>query len=271
MLRLFTSDIIVTRKARVLCYATIAIIFLWAIGSIVGTAISCPPSNYVRDVRASHNSTPRMIQWRLTAAFDVLTELLLVLLPIMFVWPINMRRRIKTQVAIAFGFRLPLIAIAVVHLHYVLEYSRANSNPRAIIPALVLQQCELLWSLISATIPTLKKFMQTFSSGFGMEIDLDTAYGHRSGPHNYKTYTLGSGQRSTGFTMPIDPDTNVRQPQRNISNTEVPQSIQDSSSEESLGEPHTRPQSGYTSHSSQEMIIKREVGWRVSYEDRQQQ
>lgn len=273
MLRLFTRDIVVTRKVRFLCYATIAATVLWAIGSIAGTAVSCGPADFVRGGEINHCPT-RLLQWRLTAIFDIITELLLVVLPILFVWPIRMKRHIKTQVAVAFSFRLPLIAIAALHLHYVSKYNDAANTSQAIVPALVLQQCELLWSLISATIPTLKKFMRTFSSGFGMEIDLDSPYGYRSGPHDDKTYILGSNQRAEGFILPINPDTNACKSQVIVSTTEDPQS-QVNMFHEEVSEPRgscSRPQSGYTSHSSsREMIIKREVEWQISYEDRERQ
>ncbi|KAJ4986414.1 CFEM domain-containing protein [Stagonosporopsis vannaccii] len=268
MLRLFTRDIVVTRKARILCYTTIAITILWALGSIIGMALSCSPSDFVRDGGPNHCRT-RLLQWWMTAAFDIVTELLLVILPTLFVWSIRMKRHIKTQVAIAFGFRLPLVAIAAVHLYYVSKYSNATNMSRSIIPALVLQQCELLWSLISATIPTLKKFMRTFNSGFGMEIDLDSPYGHRSGPDDDKTYILGSGQRSEGFILPINPNANAHKHQEVIASDETPRS-QGNRYYHEVSEPNetsSRPQSGYTSHSSRDMIIKREVGWRISYED----
>jgi len=47
----------------------------------------------------------------------------------------------------------------------------------------VCQQIELSWSLISATIPSLKSFVKSFNSGFGLTIDpKNTArYGPPSG------------------------------------------------------------------------------------------
>lgn len=261
MLRIFTRDITVTRRTRIVCFATITTTVFWAIGSIVGTALTCSPADFVRNEQWSRCST-RLLQWQVTAAFDILTELLLLILPILFVRSIQMNHDVKTQVAVAFGFRLPLIAIAAVHLHYVSKYSRAANISQAMIPALILQQCELLWSIISATIPTLKKFMRTFSSGFGLDIDLDCSYGPRSGSHGNKTYIMRSRQRTESFTLPMTQDESAP--------VEVPENIHKYSLNEGpseLCEPCSRPQSGHTSHSSREMIIKRKVEWRISYEE----
>jgi len=194
---LFTRDIEVTRRSRLLCYATIAMTVLWAIVSLIATTMACSLSDYVKGI-ANGRCNQRLGYWKAMTAFNILTEALLFALPILFVWPIQMKRYIKAQVAIAFGFRLPLIGIAAVHLHYVSAYSNAANASRVIISALVVQQCELLWSLLSATIPTLKAFMRTFNSGFGMEVDLDSPYGHRSGAQDTRIYILGSAQHSAG-------------------------------------------------------------------------
>jgi hypothetical protein len=107
---------------------------------------------------------------------------MLMLLPILFIWPVQMKRHIKFQVAIAFGFRLPAVGFAAAHLHYVSVYTKSSNIPMAIVPALLYQQCELFWSLLAATIPTLKAFMRSFNSGFGMEMSLDGyGYGYGSG------------------------------------------------------------------------------------------
>lgn len=268
MLRLFTRDIVVTRRSRLLCYATIAVVVFWAIGSLVATAISCSPSQYVRGI-SDGRCNNRLGLWKVIAAVDILTEVLLVTLPMLFVWPIQMKRYIKIQVAIAFGFRVPLIAIAAVHLHYVAAYSNGANTPQAIIPALVLQQCELLWSLLSATIPTLKAFMRTFNSGFGMEIDLDSPYGHRYGPPDSKTYILGSAQHPAGREVTV-PAAIELENQESLSSQDQKLAkvctLNDEATDSSAS--CARPQSSLTTHSSQDMIIKREVAWRVSYEQK---
>ncbi|KAH6625721.1 hypothetical protein C7974DRAFT_206270 [Boeremia exigua] len=273
MLRLFTRDIIVTRRARILCHTTIAVTLLWAISSIVGTAVSCSPSDFVRDGTTSHCSR-RLHQWKVTAALDILTELSLVLLPILFVWPIQMKRHIKVQVAVAFGFRIPLIAIAAVHLHYVSRYNNESNMSQAIVPALVLQQCEVLWSLLSATIPTLKAFMRAFNSGFGMEMDVYSPYGQRYGPQGSKMYILGSVHGSADRNTATTPDACINEHQARPSSVEIIQGVKIHSLDEEAFDSDgsdRRPMSSVNSDSSQDMIIKRETTWSVSYEESSRQ
>ncbi|KAF2026158.1 hypothetical protein EK21DRAFT_12166, partial [Setomelanomma holmii] len=181
MLRLFTRDISVTKRARMLCIATLALTIVWAIGSIIAIALPCnlsgPDQKSAVKLQQCHD---KLTRWRVIAAFDMVTELLLVALPVIFIWPIQMKRYIKLQVAVAFGFRIPVIGFAALNLQYISRYVDSDNVSYHIIPALVCQQYELFWSLLSATIPTLKSFMRSFNSGFGMEIDLDKPYSYGS-------------------------------------------------------------------------------------------
>lgn len=263
MLRLFTRDIEVTRRSRLLCYATIAITVLWAIGSLIATTMACSPSNYVKGV-SDGRCNNRLNYWKAMTALNILTEILLFALPILFVWPIQMKRYIKVQVAIAFGFRLPLIGITAVHLNYISAYSNATNISQAIISALVVQQCELLWSLLSATIPTLKAFMRTFNSGFGMEIDLDSPYANHSGAQDSRTYILGSAQHSSRSGTARIPGVTTAGPRKDTNPAELHVSNKKATG---LSESRTRSQSSFTGQSSRELIIEREVAWRVSHEE----
>ncbi|KAF2751775.1 hypothetical protein M011DRAFT_393108 [Sporormia fimetaria CBS 119925] len=201
MLRLFTRDMKVTRKSWVLCHATIGLVIIWAIGSIVAVSVSCSPSAFIKDPR--NQCKNQVTRWRVITTFNIVLELLLMLLPIFFIWPIQMKRYIKLQVVIAFGFRLPVVGFSAAHLYYVSRYSSSANVSEDIIPAMLYQQFELFWSLLAATMPTLKAFMRSFNSGFGMEIDLDgygSAYGshsHGSRGQNRGSYPLQSLQSAT--------------------------------------------------------------------------
>ncbi|PSN70771.1 hypothetical protein BS50DRAFT_517405 [Corynespora cassiicola Philippines] len=199
MLRLFTRDIEVTRKSWVLCHITVAFTIAWGFGSIVALSVSCIPSSLISD-DASRLCSSQLLRWRIIAFTDIFIEIMLISLPVIFIWRIQMKRYIKLQVVVAFGFRLPVIAFAVAHLHNVATYLKGGSKSKGMIAVLVYQQFELFWALMSATIPTLKTFMRSFNSGFGMEIDLD-GYGYgTSGNETYQMNSLRSKQASGNST-----------------------------------------------------------------------
>ena len=206
MLRLFTRDMEATRKTWILCHTTIVLTMCWCVGSIVAISISCQSSNYVRDTASQ--CSDQVKRWRFITAFDIAIEMLLMLLPIFFVWNIHMKRWIKWQVILAFGLRVPVMAFAAAHLHFVSDYASSGDVSKAIIPALVYQQFELFWALLAATIPTLKTFVRSFNSGFGMEIDLDgygTRYGSGSNDRYKGSYPLESLQNTTSRNGAVNP------------------------------------------------------------------
>ncbi|ORY05045.1 hypothetical protein BCR34DRAFT_49055, partial [Clohesyomyces aquaticus] len=164
MLRLFTRDLEITRKPWLLCNGTLALILVWAVGSILATSIGCPPTHFLQDPGLGYCNYP-LTRWRIIVSFDILIELLLIALPIFFIWGIQMKPYIKIQVALAFGLRLPVAGFAGAHLHYLsICYASRSNTSKEIIPALAWLQVELFWALLAATIPTLKAFMKSFNS-----------------------------------------------------------------------------------------------------------
>ena len=60
-----------------------------------------------------------------------------------------------------------VIALSAVHLSSWISYSDGQPSPIAIVPTFVLQQALLAVSLISATIPNSKAFLQSLSASWG--------------------------------------------------------------------------------------------------------
>lgn len=261
MLRLFTRHMEVTRKSWTLCSATIVLICAWGIGSIIAISVSCTPSHLIDE--DAQRCSFQVTRWRIITAFNIFIEMLLMLLPILFIWPVQMKRCIKFQVVIAFGVRLPVIGFAAAHLHYVSNYTHSADASKAIIPALLYQQFELFWSLLAATIPTLKAFMRSFNSGFGMEIDLD-AYGYGSGSQGYHNgsfplQSLQNRSRTKEEPLPVR-RTGGKKPVRNNTTASV---MSDGSQELII----QREVPSVVSDGSQELVIQKEVQWSVYTEE----
>jgi hypothetical protein len=59
-----------------------------------------------------------------------------------------------------------VVALSISHAAYMGKISSADHAELACVPTLALAECELCWSLISATIPNLRAFMKTFNTGY---------------------------------------------------------------------------------------------------------
>ncbi|ORY15013.1 hypothetical protein BCR34DRAFT_533475 [Clohesyomyces aquaticus] len=277
MLRLFTRDLEITRKPWLLCNGTLIIIIAWGFGGIVALSVGCQPSGFLLG-----HCDDQLTRWRILVSVDIFIEILLVMLPVIFIWNIQMKRYIKFQVIIAFGLRFPVVAFAFVHLHFISDYDTGPNMSQTTISALVFLQIELFWALLSATIPTLKAFMKSFNSGFGMEIDLD-GYGSVSGHgqsgrddlRSYRMRPLRPNPRYSTVTSKIS--AKFRQTNDGGDTASTHSQLATSSirpdnvrTETSIYHPASKnrgPSSVESDGGSQEMIIKREVQWTVWHED----
>lgn len=155
---------------------------------------------------------------------------------------------------------LSVAAISLVHLKYVSDYTMSSNPGVALVPVLVLLQVQLCWSLIAATVPNLKSFVKSFSSGFGIQLDPSLTQAYGSGRLGRGTgYELGSmGQKGTSKSRSGNASYNdIEGP------TALPQQMQDSSK----GHKNARDQESIASAGSQDHIIRKDVQWRIHYEN----
>lgn len=106
----------------------------------------------------------------------------------------------RYQVTAVFATRLPLVLLAGFHLLYLDRY-RVSQDPQfAVTNALLLQQAQLTWSSVSATIPSMKRFLDTFSLKMGIEIPKDIGMDFPDGTKNtYHLQNLTIGSRPSRF------------------------------------------------------------------------
>lgn len=146
------------------CYAILGLMVLGGIAALVTASVDCHPSTFIlAPSEAQCSSQP--LRWRIITGLDVATEALLILTNIVIVYPVHLAWHLKCQVILAFAFRLPLIALAVLRMYYVDRYANAENPGLAQTPIAILQQVYMAWSIISATIPNIKSFVRSFGSG----------------------------------------------------------------------------------------------------------
>ncbi|KIW02225.1 uncharacterized protein PV09_06379 [Verruconis gallopava] len=162
-----------------LCNITLAATALWASGSLVSVSVTCAPEGLVNGEALT--CARQATRWQAIGIFDAITELLINFLSLGLVWRLNMRFELKVRVILAFTFRLLLIAIAVVHIRYILYMPAVKLNLN-IIPALTIEQIQLSYALISATLPNLKSFIMSFNTAMMMDFGEYQAPSHARTP-----------------------------------------------------------------------------------------
>ncbi|KAL2410375.1 hypothetical protein ABEF95_000490 [Exophiala dermatitidis] len=248
-------------RSRVLYWTSIgllAAISLWALLSIVALSADCHAATFIRGDQGK--CSRQFLRWQLITAFDVVTECVLVLLSIIIVWPVQMAFYMKSQVVLAFAFRLPVAALSIVHLKFISEYAGSSNPGVAMATVLVIQQVQLCWSLIAATVPNLKSFVKSFSSGFGIQLDPDSTRAYSSGRYaGSNQYEMGSVNANAGSKS--------RSANRSYNDVETQTHMPHQEPDDSTdSKPTTRDQGSIDSAGSQDHIIRKDVQWNIRYE-----
>ncbi|CAN9405486.1 unnamed protein product [Alternaria alternata] len=106
-------------------------------------------------------------RWYALTALDVMTEALLLFLPIQLVWNLQMTFRTKFIVVSAFWLRLPTLVFSALRQREILRLAASSDIPLAAAMVVIWQAIELSFSLAAATIAALKRFTESLSTGFG--------------------------------------------------------------------------------------------------------
>lgn len=99
--RILSRDL---RQLYLACYALLAVFTLWAVASTIALGVDCEGSGYLAENMAAVCGR-QDTRWAIISALDALTELLLILMPLVIIWPLQLSFSLKTQVVTAFMFR----------------------------------------------------------------------------------------------------------------------------------------------------------------------
>ncbi|KAJ8107513.1 hypothetical protein OPT61_g8811 [Boeremia exigua] len=120
------------------------------------------------EVRSNDMACSRQqLRWHVITGLDVATELAILILPLHLVWKLQMSRKSKSFVVVAFWLRIPTIAFSILRND---TTNRLRSTPDTSLSAamiLIWQAIELTYSIAAATIAALKQFTESLNTGFG--------------------------------------------------------------------------------------------------------
>ncbi|KAH7084288.1 hypothetical protein FB567DRAFT_445343 [Paraphoma chrysanthemicola] len=217
--RLFTPDM---RAAWLICKVVTGMALGWTILAALLVSVGCSPESLAP--QAPSQTCPSIVtRYRFVIVTDAVTDVILVAVPTALCWRLHMDVRNKLQVFAVFGFRLPLVALVGLFLK-TWERSLESDNPGVHrTPAIIYQQVELCGSLIAATIPCVKGFIQSFDTGSGVKAGIGSSNDYSNGRtgsrprREAERYQLSSftrskddASRSTSRTRLKDDDGTIR-------------------------------------------------------------
>lgn len=191
---LLLARIVFVRRRVYACYGIVVLAFLWGVISLIVAGFQC--SSHPGWKIVGERCDNFLLSWRVVTAFDVLIEVFIFAIPVWVIWDLHSNMKKKLTVIAVFAFRLPVIAAAILQIHY-LSYAIESGDPLLHgVSAFICRNVELHWGLISATIPTLKPFMAAFNTNLGTYTSRGfDSYGHNS---SGRSYVLQSIERKGG-------------------------------------------------------------------------
>ncbi|KAK0948269.1 hypothetical protein LTR29_000386 [Friedmanniomyces endolithicus] len=191
----FLSRITKTPRQLRLFLACNVLTAVIGVGSILMVTLGCSTeSGYYWAMYENSRSCPtQSARWQAITGLDIITDVLLLALPVYLVWGLQMPTRKKTMIIAAFYLRLPVIGFSLGRNYYALKLRLPQTDP-GLESALVViwLGVELAYALAANTLSALKGFTESFNSDFG----LGFTRGKGDGNYGLSHVSAGSGQSS---------------------------------------------------------------------------
>lgn len=193
--RLFIRDM---KSAWVMCNVVTVIVTIWTVLSAFLVSVGCS-NDSLSPKEPSSICLGIQTRYLFVVITDCFTDAVLAFIPTYLCRRLQMKLFFKMQVLGVFAFRLPLVVLAgLFYTHW--SSSLHGGNPGvARTTALMYQQWQLCVSLIAATIPCVKSFIQSFDTGSGQKAGVgyssnSAAYGHVSTVHHSAVHIGDHGE-----------------------------------------------------------------------------
>jgi len=156
-------------RQRRTCDVVAVLVSIWALAAIIGISANCSPPHMVDDLsRCKHQN----VRWEVIGIINGVLEIATTLLSTLLVWDMkNLSNEQRIRVIVAFLFRVLLVPVVVVHIYYYMQTTKPGADvPLLITNVLICEQVQIGVSLLTATVPNMKAFIQGFHSQMGMVI-----------------------------------------------------------------------------------------------------
>ncbi|KAH0365854.1 hypothetical protein KCU65_g5849, partial [Aureobasidium melanogenum] len=139
---------------RIICDVMLVVNLVFLVVSILLISIDCHSGWYFKNKELCPGLQSR---WVTIKTLDVFSELAIVIIPIVLICRILLNPKHKAVIIGTFAARLPVIAFTMLHLYY-LDLSLSNTHDRglAIVQPVVWLQVTLLWSMVTASLPSFR-------------------------------------------------------------------------------------------------------------------
>jgi len=235
---------------------------VWTFASTIAVALQCKLSHPW--IMNGENCPGVGLRWEIVSSIDIISELLLVGMTIYLVWGLQTSFENKATVVVAFGMRLPLIVAIGFRLS---TFDSAGLTTDFTIledTYIVWTQTELWYSVVSAVIPGLRKYVKSLATNYGNPMN------NGAGSYGAGSYAVGSSTDTSKHTEQVDFELSSLRPKADADRYKyriwVPENGQGSSSvaaSAAAGSATKGDSASIESNDSKRLIIKKGLTWEV--------
>ncbi|RAO73226.1 uncharacterized protein BHQ10_009238 [Talaromyces amestolkiae] len=192
----FLNKLCVAEIHKIICRWSSLLVAVWTIPVVFTLAFKCGASS-PWDLENGH-CIKIFDFWAAISPIDIITELVICLLPIYIVKPVQMRIGKKLTVVTAFIFRILVIITTIARLIFMSRADSLADMNTAAFATSITTQLTLCLSVMTACIPCLKPFLDAFDSGMlnvSLHERVDGSYSNSYSHSN--AYALVSMTRGT--------------------------------------------------------------------------
>lgn len=196
-------------QSRIASHVITCLAVAWAVSSVFVLGFHCPgphPWNsrdmsqcptFVRRLprlcsptSVHANASAKFTRWAVIEAFSMLIELLICGMAVVLVWNLSMATRTKVMVVCAFSAQLLIVIPIAFRLSSLRSRMYGSDMTFDTTNATVSTQVVIHLSIMAATFPCFRQFLQAFDSGLGATTKIPTELG--SGSQSHSGYALQS-------------------------------------------------------------------------------
>jgi hypothetical protein len=236
--------------------------------------------------------------WILIGIIGIIWEILLITTPAYMIWGMQIPTSSKIVVISAFAFRIPLLAIPIVRLVFLMGARSSTDYTFDVVPTVIFTQVEMHYALLAATIPCMRPFLKALNSGYlstvAVQVDRTLVVGAKDGSNSVPSRcesvpledrsrsraTIRSPQPSSGPLPPPEPNFSQPRPRADSTPPQLPPTIPEENANFDFDFPNSSPgtvdrspsahsdcdRGSHSSYGSEQMIIKKDTTYTVRFD-----
>ncbi|RMD41550.1 hypothetical protein DV735_g3591, partial [Chaetothyriales sp. CBS 134920] len=246
----------------------IAVCGVWSVASILAVNIGC---SGLEIIHAGERCSGLVARWAVVGTLDALTEIGIYGISILAVLPLQMNWTRKFQASVCFALRLPLIIFIVLHLKFLADFDTSGSPSVALTKVQIFRQSEIVYSLLSASIPALNQYLRKFNTQEATQFGFNpTRYANSGGSGRrglpLKSFTKTKSKGTQNASWNASSNDNIISNHNKSTSYKALVNAQNGTTQDAMSN-GSREDLSFGRHDSEDYIIRKDVHYEVRHEN----